>query len=277
MSKDNATEDHQVWKIDDWADFDLIIGQMQNRQWIFRGQSDVDWELKSSLYRTFEFTETITELSRGKPKKIARNRHEELAIQRFINSAHLYLDYRPPEDQTLEWLAIMQHYGAPTRLIDFTFSPYVAAYFALESGVKDAVIYCIATKKSSSLIDDIKNFKLNENKSTLYIFEPEHPSQRLLAQQGVFLVPGTLKKSHDEILDLMKDNKDEFIIKLRIPKKIREEGLNRLRKYNINSSILFPGLEGFCKTFNYQGLFKLADEERIGTPIERYPADDIYS
>jgi len=168
----------------------------------------------------------------------------------------------------------MQHYGAPTRLIDFTFSPYVAAYFALETGVNDGAIYCITTKTSSSLIESINNFKLNGNKNVLFIFEPVHPTQRLLAQQGVFLVPGTLRKSHNEIIHSVKPDNELSIIKLRIDRCMREEGLNRLRKYNINSSILFPGLEGFCRTFNFQGLFRIADEERIGNSLELL--DDIY-
>src|SRR5215475_5389602 len=123
MMPDNLVAGKNVTEIYGWNHFDEIVSQMQNRQWIFRGQADADWELKSSLYRTFEFTETITELGRGNRKKIARARHEKLALERFINSAHLFFDYQPPEDQALEWLAIMQHYGAPTRLIDFTFSP----------------------------------------------------------------------------------------------------------------------------------------------------------
>jgi len=105
----------------------------------------------------------------------------------------------------------------------------------------------------------------------LYIFEPRYPTARLLAQQGVFLVPGTLNKSIDELVNSVTTDNSQFIIKIRIPGRMRVEGLRRLRKYNINSSALFPGLEGFCKTFNYQGLFKLGDEERIGNPIEEYP------
>ena len=38
-----------------------------------------------------------------------------------------------PLDQKLSWLAVMQHYGVPTRLLDFTYSPYVSLYFALRS------------------------------------------------------------------------------------------------------------------------------------------------
>ncbi len=214
MTNDNPLSDTYTQEIFDWDGFDKTVSGMRNREWIFRGQSDAVWGLESSLYRTFKYTEELTKLSRGRPKKIARNRHEELAIERFINTAHLYLDYRPPKKQVLEWLAIMQHYGAPTRLIDFTFSPYVAAYFALETGVGNAAIYCIARKKNSKLLVNHRNFKLSDDKPLMYIFEPNFPSERLLAQQGVFLVAGTLNKSHDEIIKSREGEDNDFLIKL---------------------------------------------------------------
>lgn len=47
-----------------------------------------------------------------------------------------------PED-VIEWLALMQHFGAPTRLLDFTQSPYVATYFAVEDATEDSVIWAV--------------------------------------------------------------------------------------------------------------------------------------
>jgi len=102
MTRDNLVIDNNVREIYSWNHFDEIVGQMQNRQWIFRGQADANWELKSSLYRTFEFTEIITELGRGTRKKIARNRHEKLALERFINSAQLLDAWRNNNDGALQ-------------------------------------------------------------------------------------------------------------------------------------------------------------------------------
>jgi hypothetical protein len=87
---------------------------MQNRQWVFRGQCDAEWQLESSLFRTYRYAEEITELEKGKPKKIARKSHERMSIQRFMNSAHLFLDYRPPKSQVLEWLV---HLGINKALV----------------------------------------------------------------------------------------------------------------------------------------------------------------
>ena len=55
-------------------------------------------------------------------------------IKYFQSTVHLHLSMLPEKNGKLEWLAIMQDYGTPTRLLDVTFSLHVATCFALESG-----------------------------------------------------------------------------------------------------------------------------------------------
>ena len=93
--------------------------------YIFRGQSDSSWRLESSLERAIGPT-----WSNENARKF-----EEFSLLHFKSKFHLY-DTENVQPQTkLAWLSLMQHYGVPTRLIDFTESPYIALYFALESCV----------------------------------------------------------------------------------------------------------------------------------------------
>ena len=63
---------------------------------------------------------------------------EERILRIFKRKAHHFLSAGPLPDDDFEWLALMQHHGAPTRLLDFTWSPYVAAFFALQRATGDA-------------------------------------------------------------------------------------------------------------------------------------------
>jgi hypothetical protein len=110
---------------------DEVSGRYLN--WAFRGHSDASWQLESTLARRFKDAKIN---SRAWPE-------EEVRILRiFQRKAHLFLDHIPHDKDALRWLGLMQHHGAPTRLLDFTWSPYVAAFFALEQAPKtDAAIW----------------------------------------------------------------------------------------------------------------------------------------
>jgi hypothetical protein len=91
--------------------------------WIYRGQADSRWRLVTTLERSIDARPD----GRSDPKRVERGIH-----RRFIERATTYLNQVPAEHDELSWLTLMQHYGAPTRLLDWTKSPLIALYFAYE-------------------------------------------------------------------------------------------------------------------------------------------------
>ena len=104
-------------------DFDPY-GQLTEQTWIFRGHKDAEYPLQPRI-------------EREKPGSWAAV--EWLVLQEFRAKARMHIDPYdlPPSDEKLSWLALMQHYGVWTRLLDFTFSPYIALYFALRERTKE--------------------------------------------------------------------------------------------------------------------------------------------
>ena len=142
-----------IEEIENWDEFESVISKTLYRDWLYRGHSEVDWKLESSLFRLFDDTQAILPRNR----KFAKDSHEDELIRVFKSHAHLYIDHLPPKRSKLEWLALMQHYGAPTRLLDMTFSPYVAAFFALEIGQDDCCIYGLKHKHFTKI--DAEHFE----------------------------------------------------------------------------------------------------------------------
>ncbi len=97
--------------------------------WIFRGDKS-GAVLETQLERAFRDYDV--------PEAKMRQYEMEM-IREFQRKGGLYLDREPDKDDVLEWLAIMRHYGAPTRLIDWTYSFYVAVHFALANDLEGVV------------------------------------------------------------------------------------------------------------------------------------------
>jgi hypothetical protein len=109
----------QADSISSWSDLERFFASLDGGfdRWCFRGHHRPEWSLLSSLDRL---------VSRG------RRDAENFLIREFQRSAQHFLPFVPDKDDFLEWLALMQHHGTPTRLLDFTLSPYIGLYFALE-------------------------------------------------------------------------------------------------------------------------------------------------
>lgn len=180
--------------------------------WIFRGQSS-DWPLKTGLEKACEEFELLKEAKYIEAQTIREFRRQYTGPDReLVNNDTLYC------------LALMQHHGAPTRLLDCTYSPYVAAYFALEKKPqcvdenKHSVIYCFNLRwlntdaqhqsikgkvKRRSLYDksrksdlSFKRLYMSSNPQKLVTsVNAFHFNQRLTIQKGVFLCPGDVSKS----------------------------------------------------------------------------------
>ena len=113
--------------------------------YVFRGQPRSDWALKPTLLRALP-----AETDEGDSLRM-----ESMAFQNFIAQAHLYVNPAtlPPADQThylVSWWALMRHHFGPTRLLDWTESPHVAAYFAVSELLdQDGAVWVVQSKRLS--------------------------------------------------------------------------------------------------------------------------------
>lgn len=262
-----------VIHIDKWERFEAEVTGKQYRNWIFRGMSNVSWKLESSLYRIFADIQNIIVASSGKPRKFSRIRHERQILRQFKEHAHLYFETLPTGDNDLEWLCLMQHYGTQTRLLDMTFSPYIAAFFALEAGHDDCCVYAIRHQFFTKLDQDVLGQDYRETsvftdrrggKSYFFPYEPELKDERIVAQQGLFLVSSNNYESYDQIMKIYHAKQSiRDCVKYILPKSIRYEGLKKLRAMNISRATLFPGIDGFCQSIKFQVLENVKSLQRL--------------
>jgi len=230
--------------------------------WLFRGQSCADWLLKPSVVR-YAKRQGITDDE-------AIRSFENRCYKEFTRRAHFWFPFLPASPSAAEWLSWMQHFGAPTRLLDVTVSPWVAAFFAMEDFEGDsAAIWAIKHALVPRQPDRDQNLLLGFRVDNAYFAKLEHSDPfnltadadkveemlphlipvRLHLQKGSFLYPLDFKESicHKLGREAQKQHgvPTGLLRKLVIPRRLRAELLRELASMNIDPEALFPGPDGF--------------------------------
>ena len=199
-----------------WMDFTDDKIHLKGGKWLFRGQANDEWEIKSSLERQIS-------------AKCA-DRQRSIDVERFAIKEFRRLTECVGEDHNLnpfDCVALMQHYGIPTRLIDFTYSAYVALFFAADAREefkdKDFSVWAICLDDLGLSGGELKDGDMNVDggcrysfyetkhlcgfddlfsaksfgvpRSRMYCACPQLGNKRSNAQAGVFLFQSDLSRS----------------------------------------------------------------------------------
>lgn len=259
---------YRVYRLESWEAFLKLITRAPYTHWAFRGERDERWPLYSSLSRYFQNFGIA---------KDAWAEQEARILRIFKRKAHQFLAKPPETSDDFQWLALMQHHGAPTRLIDFTWSPYVAAFFALERTLHDGVVWALnpariessrapkPTRMDPRVKGNFPRYFLKGNHRFIWMGEPHTMNSRLIAQSGTFAVPGVLDRPLEEILTGA--NREEILAKFVLTNEVREVGMRELYRMNITYATLFPDLDGLAKSLGYELEFHWAYNPRT---MEQY-------
>lgn len=231
--------------------------------WAFRGQSS-DRELSTTFER-------VCSEHRVSPSR--RPELERVLIREFARKAHLHLPASelPNPRDTLEWLSLMRHYGAPTRLMDWTHSLMVAVHFALTADTRDGqrfrYVFAISTawvnQRANELVDELdkagerdrdkggKHFRRffmgDAPRPFVSTANPYRVNERLALQKGVFLCPADVRRSFNENLAALGGGSGRAF-RLDLARRCWPELRDELFRLNIDEEVLFPGIEGLARS-----------------------------
>lgn len=226
----------ESFKISSVAEFHEMV-QGQSIAPIYRGEDKATYSLLPKIGRCYRYYSRV--FAEKQPRHKFSEVDEIMAFQEYKMRAVPYIQRMPKNDW--EWLAIAQHHGLPTRLLDWTENPLVAVFFACYGQyTEDSVIYILDRRKFDVPPKDTSPLKIRET----MILMTSHITPRVTAQSSLF----TVHPNPDEEFD--SPYLQRWIIKQSCHLKIAL----MLKQYGVNHASLFPGLEGVAKYLKHRWL-----------------------
>jgi hypothetical protein len=223
-------------------------GRAEHR-FIWRGQRRSDWMLSSSLDRLFErlkYTAAVGETGEQRSQK---------HLEDFKYAARGRRGLNPPPLLENEWWALGQHFGLATPLLDWSHSPFAAAYFAFEehqAGTSHRVVYGLDRDAV-----DVRNKRIEEEEAVegrpnvLELIDPLSDENPRLVNQGALFTRAPVGIPVEIwVENYFGDSESEVLLRIEVPESDRTQCLRALDRMNINHLSLFPDLTGASRATN---------------------------
>lgn len=255
---------------------------MNGNQWIYRALGK--WEGQEiSIASSFD---DVWKHPTKEKETDKRKLYESWMLLEFKREAYRYLNNLPERKNFLEWLALARHFGMPSRIVDFSYSFYVATYFALSTKGrrfkikkgkklyedKDGCILAInLTWMKEQVEKKLKNkwcresgvsydkasfhnkklfqyFVFNSSENYVVPVNPLRRNPRMAKQHGLFLCPSNIEKGFDGNLQNTLKGKQGVKKLIRLQSNLRSDAICDLRKMNISLATLYPDLSGWARS-----------------------------
>jgi hypothetical protein len=231
-----------------WGSFMEIVERYSLKQDLFswRGQSDSSWRLESKL-------------SRDRPEMVQNPGWTSLHLSGFKHAALGRQFDLAPEESENRWWAVGRHAGLATPLLDWSMSPYVAAFFAFwnegrKPTSKMCSVFCLNWRVLDSVGASRKAAEPNDYKALsdcLVLVHPHaHDNPPMTRQSGVFT---RLYPPRTDLIawvsEVWGSRVDRLLVRYDMPLSQRDVALRSLRRMNVHPASLFPDLRGsaeFC-------------------------------
>jgi hypothetical protein len=262
-----------------WNDYRHFVDEL-SENWVFRGQAAAGWGLENAIERT-DFIRHYKGIERE-------------FVAEFERGARNYLNKDETPGHLIEWLALMQHHGAPTRLLDFTKSPYIAAYFAFElnpvahgearsiwavnihhlrTRAVEALrqYYAAGLDRSQGVIDEalFEQIFYDNRCSLIFPVEPFRMNRRYSLQQSIFVSTGNSYEPFMQQLSFLGDDIKKSVIKIELPANLQKPVLRDLQKMNLNRASLFPDLDGYALSLKLRYNSMKSAEEVLAHQLQK--------
>jgi len=212
------------------------VGDKLDGGWLFRGVSRTSFSLTPSIGRR-PHSATPLQIS------------EQRLLDRFKREVRPYLSFQPSDDW--EWLAIAQHHGVPTRLIDWSETPLIAAYFAVwDHDDSSGGVYVVRQPNVRGAETALSPFSVPD----VRYFYPGHVTRRITSQRGLFTVHPDPRLEYSP----------EDALLLEIPNSQKPEYRSKLDGLGVNHASVFPDIDGLSRHLAW--VFRGKETHALGTP-----------
>ncbi|MEI8395864.1 MAG: FRG domain-containing protein [Rhodospirillaceae bacterium] len=217
-----------------WANFEEFMDRHEETPWLFRG-------VKNSSYNLIPKAGRVDDM----PDKGYDPEREFRLFNNFIRHARAYSSLSA--SNKWDWLFLAQHHGLPTRLLDWTSNPLVAAFFAVKDVAQseddtEAVIFAVKIDRKMivNTEKDADPFLING----VHFVAPSAITGRLVSQKGFFTIHGPPNEDWNN----PQQTEDRFLI----PADAKRFFRKRLFKRGVDHAHIMADLDGLCQTLAWQ-------------------------